>query len=108
MKLNQYQRAKLNKVLIDLLARKIIEAPRPPFPPLGPPLATYFSWRKAIIPSPPLPERTSTTTLSINIHIHYIREAIKKTTLICGLITIFLIILRRQKREFLFFRVFRI
>src|SRR3989337_2782686 len=32
--------------------------PRPPSPPLGPPRGTYFSRRKAALPSPPLPACT--------------------------------------------------
>src|SRR5512138_1970746 len=40
--------------------------PRPPSPPLGPPLGMYFSLRNAAMPSPPLPACTSMMASSMN------------------------------------------
>src|SRR3954451_14562224 len=41
--------------------------PRPPSPPSGPPIGTNFSRRNEVIPDPPSPAFTCTTTRSMNI-----------------------------------------
>src|SRR5690349_6773531 len=41
--------------------------PRPPSPPSGPPMGTNFSRRKEVMPEPPSPAFTRTTTRSMNI-----------------------------------------
>ena len=43
------------------------EPPLPPSPPQGPPLGTYFSRRKATMPSPPRPALTLILAVSKNI-----------------------------------------
>src|SRR5579862_980928 len=43
-----------------------ISPPRPPSPPLGPPLGTYFSRRKAMQPLPPSPALRRIFTSSMN------------------------------------------
>src|SRR3954466_246304 len=40
--------------------------PRPPSPPSGPPIGTNFSRRKELMPEPPSPALTRTTTRSMN------------------------------------------
>src|ERR1700731_3425244 len=45
-------------------AVKITLPPRPPFPPFGGPLATYFSLWNDTHPSPPAPPRATTRTKS--------------------------------------------
>src|SRR5574344_481046 len=46
---------------------KTTSPPRPPSPPSGPPSMTRASRRNDADPSPPLPERTWTTTWSMNV-----------------------------------------
>ena len=50
------RRRTLLRLIVLPQALRIMLPPRPPLPPAGPPLGTNFSLRKAIIPSPPLPE----------------------------------------------------
>src|SRR4051812_5511193 len=44
----------------------MIDPPSPPSPPSGPPLGTYFSRRKLLIPRPPSPAFTKISTRSTN------------------------------------------
>src|SRR4051812_38489593 len=44
----------------------MIDPPSPPSPPSGPPLGTYFSRRKLLIPRPPSPAFTKNSTRSTN------------------------------------------
>src|SRR6476646_4721699 len=44
----------------------MIDPPSPPSPPSGPPLGTYFSRRKLLMPRPPSPAFTKTSTRSTN------------------------------------------
>src|SRR5262245_33127652 len=54
-------------------ARMMTEPPSPPSPPSGPPLGTYFSRRKLLIPRPPSPAFTKISTRSTNTS-HLARE----------------------------------
>src|SRR5580692_261192 len=55
-----------NRVESSGLASKKTLPPRPPSPPAGPPLGTYFSRRHATIPSPPPPASASIAASSMN------------------------------------------
>src|ERR1041385_6021195 len=54
------------RLFTSLLATRTTSPPRPPSPPLGPPLGTNFSLRKARQPLPPSPALTRILTSSMN------------------------------------------